>query len=297
MADGETWLAGTVQPEQPPAEQKPEPEAEKKKISVCVYRFPYGFQEHSTTVNWLMNALFTLHNHPAVHTVCTEVINDTPVDMSRNRAIRHALDNKIDYAIFIDSDMFPDYLLQQKTPDTKAIAFLPAALDFALELGKPCVVGAPYCSSPPEEMVLVMRWRQRETDCPDGECKLDKYTREETIGLEGFEEVAGLGTGLLLIDLKAVAEIPAPWFSYQWKDKEHTWKASTEDVVFTRDLSLAGVPQYCFWSAWAGHWKPKMVSRPTGLPVSAVPLRMQKAVETAMNRKFNEQYGHLLKGK
>ena len=52
--------------------------------------------------------------------------------------------------------------------------------------------------------------------------------------------------------MRAIELLPKPWFSYEFKDEEKTEKASTEDIVFTRDLHLLGVPQYCFWNAWAG---------------------------------------------
>lgn len=268
------------------------------KVKVCIYRFPYGHQEHSTTVNWLMNSLFLLHTHPRVDSVFSEIIADTPVDMSRNRAIRHALDNQIDFAIFLDSDMYPDYEQACNVRLKEAQPFLPGALDFALQHDGPCCVGAPYCCAPPSEDVLVMRWRQQETNDPDGALKLDKFTREEAIDRIGMEEVAALATGMLLIDMRCIEAIPAPWFSYQWADAERTKKSGTEDVVFTRDLSLAGIPQYCYWNAWAGHWKLKLVTRPVGLPITAVPERMAQAVrirtERAMNQGFNAKYGHLL---
>jgi len=274
----------SIEPEKPTSKWPPLPE----KLSICIYRFPYGFQEHSTTVQWLMNALFVMSQHPRIEKVFTECINDTPVDMSRNRAIRHALDNKVDFAVFLDSDMFPDYQLGQKGCPEGVVAFLPNALEFALQHDGPCCVGAPYCCQPPEENVLIMRWRNQETDDPDMAMKLDKYTREEATERRGYEEVAALPTGLLLIDLRAVQVKQAPWFSYQFKTPENTHKASTEDVVFTRDLSLAGVPQYVLWDAWAGHWKMKLVCKPVGIDIKVIPDAMRKSVELNMAKRFEK---------
>jgi hypothetical protein len=39
-------------------------------------------------------------------------------------------------------------------------------------------------------------------------------------------------------------------------------KATTEDVYFSRNLALAGVPQYVLWDCWAGHIKPIVVDKP-----------------------------------
>lgn len=247
------------------------------KLNICIYRFPFGGLEHATCVNWLIGVTHVLHAHDRVNSVSTEVINDTPVDMSRNRAIRHAIDNGMDFAVFVDSDMFPDLEMSQQDHDARARTFFPDALNYAIE-HFPCCVGAPYNSQPPEEQVLVMRWNQQETHDPDGQIALEKFTREEAIGRYGFEEVAALGTGLLLIPIAPLKVIPGPWFTYQWKDTERTRKVSTEDVVFTRDLGLAGIPQICYWSAYAGHWKLKLVCRPIGLPALRIPQRMALAI-------------------
>lgn len=255
-----------------------------EKVKICIYRFPFGGQEHPTCTNWLMNALFTLHVHPRVAAVVTEHINATPITMCRNRAIRHAIDNDVDFAIMVDSDMWPDYEQGGPDKDKNVLPFLPHALDFALAHDGPCVVAAPYCSQPPEENVLVMRWRHQEGNDPDGQVKLAKFTREEAIGRTGFEEVAALGTGLILIDMRPLVELPGPWFTYQYSDHEQVKMTASEDVVFTRDLSFAGIPQYVFWDAWAGHWKMKMVGKPTGLPYNCVPARFASAMRVTMAR-------------
>lgn len=253
------------------------------KLKVCIYRFPYGGYEHACVGAWIPNALFTLHTHPRVGACGIESINATPTDMARNRAVRHALDNNVDFMIMVDNDMFPDYQMGDPNRDKSAMPFLPHALDFAIEHG-PCCVGAPYCSQPPQEDVLVSRWRHQEGNDPDGQVKLSKFTREEAIERTGFEEVAALATGLLLIDTRPLALMQGPWFSYQYSDSERTKMISTEDIVFTRDLSMLSIPQYVFWNAWAGHWKLKLVTKPTNLPYNCVPARFAHAYELMKQR-------------
>lgn len=250
----------------------------KEKVKVCIYRFPGTLMEHVTTVNWLTNALFTLYQHPRVESVLTDSISDTPVDMSRNRAIKHALENSFDYAIFVDDDMYPDYEQHFGEKPESALRFIPHALDFALEHEGPCCVGAPYCCQPPGEEVLTMKWEDFETGCHTGNTKLVRFTRDEVVNRTGFEEVAALATGLMLIDLRAIQYIAKPWFRYEFKDDERTQKASTEDVTFSRDLGLAGVRQYCFWNAWAGHWKTKLVKKPAPVDYRHIPQRFKLAV-------------------
>lgn len=241
------------------------------KIMVC--RFPYGMQEHSDTVDWLLGALPELEAHPAVETVYRARIADTPVDMSRNRALKAALDAQVDYVVMLDSDMAPDLL----GDEPGAVPFLPSALDFALSLNRPCVVAAPYCSGPPEERVLVMRWTATESDDPGANFRLEPFGRDEAATMTGFGEVAALATGLMLIDTRVCAALPTPWFHYEWNDPERTTKASTEDVVFSRNLHLLGVPQFCAWDSWAGHHKTKLVGKPRPVPAGAVPAALRKA--------------------
>lgn len=276
---------------QPEYQWKPLPE----KIRIGIFRFPFDMKEISTTVDWLVRSCHYLNNHPRIETVATEAIVDTPVDMSRNRALKRAQELNLQFALFIDSDMWPDYeFLHNKgeeSPEKGVQQFLPAALEFALQHDGPCVVGAPYCTSPPEERVLVMRWVTVETGAPAGNAQIKSVDRGEAVLLRGFEEVAALGTGLLLIDMRAIQLLPKPWFSYEFKDDAKTEKASTEDIVFTRDLHLLGVPQYCFWNAWSGHWKTKMVTKPANIPLANISKAMREVMYDKFNRDLNAQYG------
>lgn len=277
---------------QPSHKWKPLPE----KIRVGIFRFPFDMKEVSTTVDWLARACHWLNNHPRIETVATEAIVDTPVDMSRNRALKRAQELGCHFAIMIDSDMWPDYVyLHTGKEADNCKEFLPHAFEYALAHDGPCVIGAPYCSAPPEERVLVMKWVVRETGAPEGSAQIKSYDREEVSELTGFKEVAALGTGLLLIDMRGVEVLPQPYFRYEWKDEARTEKASTEDIVFTRNLHCLGVPQYCFWSAWAGHWKTKMVPKPVTIPLEKIPEAMRKVLWVKFNEQLNVQYGEKIR--
>ncbi len=198
-----------------------------------------------------------------------------PTDRVRNLILSKALASGFDFVLMIDDDMKPDVGLGQ---DPDAVAFLPAALNFAVAHDGPCFVGAPYTSAPPFQRVLVMRWAERVPDQADGTgLELRSYTREEAAGMAGVGRVAALPTGMLLIDMRAVKSHPRPWFSYEFEDEGHTKLASTEDVVFTRDADWLGVPQYCAWSSWAGHHKRYTTCRPRTVPLDAVPKAIHKA--------------------
>jgi hypothetical protein len=45
-----------------------------------------------------------------------------------------------------------------------------------------------------------------------------------------------------------------------------------------RDASLAGVPIYCTWDHWAGHWKSVKVEKPEPTPVAVIPRKFRHRV-------------------
>jgi hypothetical protein len=199
-----------------------------------------------------------------------------PCDRVRNLILAKALASGYDFVLMVDDDMRPDAGLGA---DPEAVPFLPAALSFALAHDGPCFVGAPYTAAPPTQRVLVMRWAEKVPDTPDGAgMELRSYTREEAAVLTGIQRAAALPTGMLLVDMRAVARHPRPWFSYEFEDADHTKLASTEDIVFTRDADWLGVPQYCAWSSWAGHHKRYTTTRPRPCPVDSLPRSVHKAI-------------------
>jgi hypothetical protein len=246
-----------------------------KDLDVAVARFPYMNQEHPAVGSWLARTLLALDRHPRVRGVFEKAYNDTPVTMTRNQAVAEALAAGCRFLVLVDSDMVPDLPGSEK--------FLPAALDFAIQHADhtgPCVVGAPYCGPPPEECVYVFQWERHNQGRADPSFSLQMIHRDDAARRGGYEEVAALPTGLMLIDLEGVRRLPEgePWFDYEWADARRTRKASTEDVYFTRNLSLAGVKNYVAWDCWAGHVKQVVVGKPRPLPVDAVRATMAEAI-------------------
>jgi hypothetical protein len=263
------------------------------KFRLMVARFPYR-PEEPETVDWLMELVSSCDRDPRLAETEVVRIADTPITMTRNDAVLRAVQGGYDLLLMVDNDMAPDCESRAKTPDPEAKPFWPVALDFVLNHPGPCVVGAPYCGPPPDENVYVFRWRNKESHCADPSDSLQMFTREEAAALSGVQEVAALPTGLILFDVRAFAKLPPPWFSYQYKGdgpdcpackqpfpRLQAEKASTEDVVLTRDMSLVGVPQYCAWDSWAGHVKRKVVRKPRPMSPDAA---AQKIREGIVNR-------------
>lgn len=260
------------------------------KFRLLIARFPYR-PEEPETVDWLMELVSSCDRDSRLAETEVVRIADTPITMTRNDAVKRAIQGGFDLLLMVDNDMAPDCESRSRTPDPAAKPFWPVALDFVLNHPGPCVVGAPYCGPPPDELPYVFRWRNKESHTADPSDSLQMYTREEAAAMAGVQEVAALPTGLILFDVRAFKKLPPPWFTYQYKGDGpecpgcgqakpglQTEKASTEDVVLTRDLSLLGIPQYCAWDSWAGHIKRKVVRKPRPITPDAAGKKLRDAI-------------------
>jgi hypothetical protein len=232
------------------------------KKSVLIARFPYRGYELSECVDWLVETVIEMKGDARVGDIFRKRVADTPISMTRNQACDAARRLGADFVLMIDDDVAPDH----HKGEPGARPFWASSFEFLLAHGGPAVVAAPYCGPPPHENVYVFRWRNRASGGPADsqalDLKLDQYTREEAAERTGIEEVAALPTGLLLMHTAVLEGLPPPWFDYEYETAYETHKATTEDVYFTRNLSMRGVPVYCNWDAWAGHDKRKLVGKP-----------------------------------
>lgn len=283
---------------------------EQEPVSILVARFPHGGAEHPDVTDWLIPTIIEMKNDPRIKEIRHWRRDDTPITMSRNDAVNIAKRQGVDFMLMIDSDMcpdcdHPDNLSTPQWIDPKAKKFWPSTFDFAIQqraIGIPCVVGAPYCGPPPHENIYVFHWQTLQSDRPEDEIddlSLEQYTREHAAGLQGIQPCAALPTGLILIDMKAIEKLEPPYFYYEWDDRTEAGKASTEDVAFTRDLSMRGVEQYCNWDAWAGHWKKKLVGKPRPVTSQAVSKKFSDAVlrDHGINASRGEQLMDVKDGK
>lgn len=243
---------------------------------LLIARFPGDGWEHSDCVDWYARTVAWCQQTPWLDFDSWK-ITSTPATMCRNAAVEAAKDARADYLLMVDSDMAPDL------PGQKP--FLPAALEFAMAHDGPCLVGAPYCGAPPDERVMCFR-AAYEGSRVSARPTFGDFAREEAAGKTGFERVAAIGTGLLLIDLRAVERIEPPYFEYEWTDRTMSAWVSTEDVVFTRDLGFAGVPSYVAWDCWAGHWKSVLIGRPVCPPAERFPRRLAEHCRSGLRKQM-----------
>ncbi len=243
------------------------------KHSVLICRFPYHGDEKYTVADWLADTVHEMKGDPRVGDLPKlPPIDDTPIPMSRNRACREAQRLGVDFVLMVDSDMAPDLRL----PGMKK--FWASSFDFILARPAPGGGAAPSGGPPPHENVSGFRGPTPHTDSAAADFRRAQYPREEAAARVGFEEVAALPTGLILFHAKALDRLPPPWFEYEYTDQYRTHKSTTEDVFFTRNASLAGVPVYCNWDAWAGHWKQKVVGKPAPMGPDQVGKELREAL-------------------
>jgi hypothetical protein len=243
-------------------------------------RFPYGGSERTEIVDWCASAQLWAQREERVEKLLMWHINDTPITMCRNRAIRTAIDQEIDFLIMLDSDMAPD--IDRSKP------FLPTAFDFAVGRyhESPTIVAAPYCTAAPDRCPTMGRWR---TDRDGYPIKADLFTREEVIPLTGIGPAPFLGTGLMLIDMRIFTgfggkKLSPPWFDYEWTDAERHTKASTEDMFFSRNASMLFAQigrevNFVAWDCWSYHVKQEFV----GKPVDMTPLHLHNILNPYVN--------------
>ena len=237
------------------------------KFRIMLAAFPGGGTTSSHTGPWVTETAITMREDPRIGpgNVLLWQMASTPVTMSRNKCLKVAREAEIDVVVMYDNDMKFDL------PYPDAVPFWPQAFDFLLEQPVPSVIAAPYCGPPPLEMPYVFRFEDTEGESANPNFQLKAFTRPEAARMTGITRVAALPTGLMAIDMRALKDIPPPYFYYEFTDETQSEMASTEDVAFSRDLTYAGVPLFCAWQSWAGHIKPKMVGKPLEIPPQNVP--------------------------
>ena len=220
---------------------------------------------------WFQKLAIQLKKDPRVNRIITQTYNDTPITMIRNRMVADARKHNCDFLVMVDSDMAPDIDLKNGDPHAKP--FWDTSFDFALAHTEtqPVVVGAPYCGPPTvKENVYVFYFEDTNSDHGDeNKFSLEQYPRQIAATLSGIQPCGALPTGLIIYDMQVFDLIDPPYFYYEYGDLDETHKASTEDVVNTRNICFNGLavkgynPLYCNWDAWAGHHKPYVVGKPT----------------------------------
>lgn len=286
------------------------------KLNVGIFNFAYGSNggcasEHPHIREWQIETVLKMKADPRVGEIRMQTLSDTPITLTRNKAIKIAREQGSHVILFIDSDQSPNK--HKGEPWFKP--FWDVAFDeLYRHYGKgPLCIGAPYCGPPPHENVYVFQFGTFATGHGDEtRISLDQYTRAQAAAMTGIQECAALPTGLILFDIRCFdliepCSLPkrdiiekchsgeftvneTEWalrdgyFYYEWSDQRADNKASTEDVTCTRDIALAGQtvlgynPVRCAWDSWVGHWKPWNVGRPERYSIDNIAPNFRRAV-------------------
>lgn len=247
-----------------------------QKWKVMLAMFPYGGTQRMEITDWVASASLWAAGQPDIdgHLLLWSQ-NDTPITMLRNRAVQVAINSGVDILVMLDSDMAPDI--------DKAHPFLPAAFEFIKSRWHtaPTIISAPYCTAGPDYLPIMGTWR---THKGGYDIRTELYTREEAAGFRGIQPCSLQGTGLMAIDMRVftgfdiggeTVKLPPPWFAYEFTDELRTHKATTEDMYFTRNVSLLygqhGLEiAFVDWDAWATHVKTQFVGKPYTLDILTV---------------------------
>lgn len=289
-----------------------------RKYSVYVYIPAYGgngglSSMHPDVAVWLARLMVQLREDKRIECVILDTESDTPVTMCRNNAVLKARKANCDLLLSCDSDQSP--LKHQHDPWYKPFwdeAF--RTIDEHYDKG-PLVVGAPYCGPPNgEELCYVFYFDNLGDHGEDSRFKLCMYPRTIAATMTGVQPCAALPTGMILCDMRifdvlepsqrdrktvltelaqkkltveqAERELTEGWFYYEWRNGYAAEKISTEDVAFSRDVSIIGSiklgynPLRCAWDSWVGHHKPWNVGKPSPYSVEQVGTAVKRALDS-----------------
>lgn len=286
------------------------------KLNVFLASFPYAGNgacsaESPHIRHWAVTTALKMKADPRIGSFSAKDFVDTPITMTRNRAVRAAKESGAHLLLMVDSDQHPDL----HAGEAWYRPFWDEAFNFIYDNYHkgPRLIFAPYCGPPNHtENVYVFQWRGNANHAQETRFSLEAYTREQAATMRGIQEAAAGPTGMILIDLRlldlvepserhqndilkdlragkitvedAEWELRDGYFYYEWDDQRADNKASTEDVTFTRDVSLAGQemygynPVFCAWDSWIGHNKPWTVGRPMSYGTRDIGASLKKAV-------------------
>ena len=185
---------------------------------------------------------------------CFEIHN-ARIHMARNQAVDIARQRKATHILFVDPDMSPDmYAGHKDHPEAKA--FLQSSFEFLMSnplavIGAPALGGAPHYNSN-----VYVREQDGKSRRASHEYCLERHKTP------AFEQVDGIGTGLMIIPTKVFDLLEKPYFDDTFLNEEKSEIRFSQDLYFTTKCTDAGIPVYCNWYAWAGHVKSEVVGNP-----------------------------------
>lgn len=228
-----------------------------KKISVLVVRLTYTGWERQEIGDFLVQTVLDLQAHPRVRGASYVPINQLDIATARNLAAQLALSREEDILVMVDNDIKP------------AKGFVWAAIDLILHQldnghGPTVVVSPTRCGN---GEVNIKRVEHLDGYGEHGINVSSPVPLLEAIKRVGVEPVPLAGAALIAIHtgtFEALAKHKGlPYFYVEYADESETEIVTSEDIAFTRDCNLHGVPVVALWNYWSSHWKEQELARPT----------------------------------
>lgn len=202
-----------------------------------------------------------------------------PTNVCRNILVRECQNMRVDYLMMVDNDSEIYNGIREPSGKVHPGTF-ETFFTFLRKQSKPSVIAAPYCSGDGQVQVLKFTTDQV-VQHPLDSFRIMQTNREFAASKTGFEKVDSIGTHCIMFDMRVFDAIPKPYFSYQYNEDE-TEVIETEDCWCMRHLFYAGVPVYCGWDFWSGHFKESRIYKPPVLDDKAVPEYFMKQAEAKL---------------
>lgn len=218
-------------------------------MNILIARICRGSWERCEVGDFLVSS-FVYAAHNGVNMLLGNV-DQEPTTAARNNAVSQALAAGIDILIMVDDDMVPaPRFFEQAVQFWNGGKTGRGGLNMRPFNKDRCVLGSPYCGSPPGRLVQVL------------DSDLQRMTRQFAMNRSGIGQVRCVGTGLIAIDLRCLSLIEPPYFDYDYTDAVRTNVKWTEDFYFCNRIHEAGGKVWCAWDQWSGHAKTEVVGKP-----------------------------------
>lgn len=205
---------------------------------------------------WLADWAFRMREYPEVQSIDFFNISNPRIAMCRNACVKHAKEVNSTHILWIDPDMVLDRYLKRDREGKitgRAKPFWDEAWKF-IQAHPYSVAAAPYSGRPPHRPIHV--FVKNEAD------QLVRVSHEEASKLTGWTQVAGVGTGAMLMDIRLFDRLEQPYFKDTFTDRSETKLHHSQDVHFCSKCEPAKIPIYVNWDCACGHWQNSVVEMP-----------------------------------
>jgi hypothetical protein len=226
------------------------------KHTIAVGRLVVGGNHRQEIGNLLVEIAVTTLTDPEVKKHVADVlhipISQTPTPVARNKLVKAARQQDVDYLLMVDDDM------------SVAQGFFKTAFVHLLK-HKPCAIGVPYVCGGIHNQVQVFEFQSPNNDTQKS-FRLEHVPREDAARRKGIEQIANIGTGAIMYNMAVFDRFEevhghCNFFDYTYSP-DHTEVVETEDCYFHRHLYFADVPLFVSWDHWAQHIKPVALDKP-----------------------------------